>query len=139
MRREYKEIAVLLSALALASVALPMMSVYCAGGECGTIPARIYNLVEFSIAGAAPMLAPILLLVTALIHIPQRAKALAVIGIIAADAVCMAAAAKATYTWLTEIGTESVQFHPVCMIYWLIATAAALTIVLPQKKEDVND
>ena len=139
MRWERKEVAVILSVLALASIALPMLSVYCAGGECGTIPARIYNLAEFSIAGCIPMLAPILLLVTALIHIPQRAKALAVCGIVAVDAICMAAAAKTTYTWLAEIGTEPVQFHPVCLIYCLIVTAAALTIVLPQKKEDVND
>ena len=129
-------LAVMCSAAALASLALPMISVYCSGGESGTILVRLFNLAEFGIAGFLPMIVPLLLIAAALIRFPLKWKRITAIGIFAADAVCTAISSKNAYVWLAEIGTESVKFHPVCVIYGLMMIAAVLIIALSAEKAE---
>ena len=132
-------ISIMLLILALASLALPMMSVYCADGESGTILVRLFNLAEFGIVGFTPMATPLLLIATVFIRFPLKWKRLTAIGIVIANAVCMAIAAKNAYAWLAEIGTENVRFHPICVIYGLLLIAAVLTIALYAEKAEYND
>ena len=129
-------LAVMCSAAALASLALPMISVYCVDGESGTILVRLFNLAEFGIAGSMPIIAPLLLIAAALIRFPLKWKRITAIGIFAADAVCTAISSKNAYVWLAEIGTESVKFHPVCVIYGLMMIAAVLIIALSAEKAE---
>ena len=129
-------LAVMCSAAALASLALPMMSVYCSDGESGTILVRIFNLAEFSIAGFMPMIVPLLLIAAVFIRFPLKWKRLTVIGIFAADAVCTAIAAKNAHAWLAEIGAKSVRFHPICVIYCLMMIAAVFIIALSAEKAE---
>ena len=114
--------------LALATLMLPMMSVYCAEGESGTMLVRIFNLAEFGIAGCMPIIAPILLFLTMLIRFPQKAKRLIALCVFAANAVCTAISGRNAYIWLAEIGTENVRFHPVCTVYVLLMLTAVLEI-----------
>ena len=129
-------LAVMCSAAALASLALPMMSVYCADGENGTILVRIFNLAEFGIVGFMPMVAPLLLIAAVFIRLPQKWRRVTVIGIIIADALCTAIAAKNAYVWLAEISAKSVRFHPICVIYGLMMIAAVLIIALSAEKAE---
>ena len=128
--------AAVLLLLLLAAPALPMMSVYCACGESGTLLVRIFNLAEFGIAGFLPLATPVLLLLTMFIRFPQKVKRLIVLGVFTADAVCTAVAGRNAYIWLAQIGTERVRFHPACTVYGLLLLLAVLVIVLQSNKED---
>ena len=129
-------LAVMCSAAALASLALPMMSVYCTDGESGTILVRLFNLAEFGIVGFMPMVAPLLLIAAATIRFPLKWKRITAIGIFAADAVCTAISSKNAYVWLAEIGAKSVRFHPICVIYCLMMIAAVFIIALSAEKAE---
>lgn len=116
-----------------------MISAYCADSECCTILIRIFNLTEFGICGFMPLIAPLLLIPITILRFPAKWKRLTAIVITISDAVCIAVACDSAYAWLTEISAESVRFYPICVIYGLMMIVAALIIVLPAKREDVDN
>ena len=129
---------IVLLILALASLALPMMSGYCADGESGTILARIFNLPEFSPLGSVTLIVPLLLIAVALLRFPLKWKRLTVIGIVIADAVCTTISCINAYAWFSEIGMESVSLHPISIAYIATTASAVLLLLLHDNSETIN-
>lgn len=123
----YRRIAVITCLLALIQLSAPILSTYVTGDlECGNIIARGFNLMEFSLLGAVPVLTPCLLLLLNGKRISGKA-ALTCIGCLAVgNMVSLGIAVQSAYVWMQSIATSEVVFHLTGMLYIPTIIAAML-------------
>lgn len=127
-RRIFSSIPLLLAA---ASLILPVMSIYCRDYESGTVVVRLFDLPEFGIAGFFALTAPAVLFLLSVLPMSGKVRTVIAGIFFIAYTACFAAALKAAYSWLAEIGTDSFRYYPVCLTYILLILAAVILIILP--------
>lgn len=88
-------------------------------GKAGydTILVRGFNLMEFSVLGCVPVLAPILLIFVVLGCQERKVKELCVIAMLLLTVICYSHGFIAAQEWLLEASEASITYHP-CILFF---------------------
>ena len=111
MKLAYKAILIFMGIAAVATCALPIMSVYLSDGESCTLFIRGYNLMEFSAWGCIPLIVPLLVMAILFGNQKKTAKEAELLLLFAGNMVCYVHSFNAAWAWLTSLDGSFITYH----------------------------
>ena len=117
MKKSYRIILTLISAMATVLCVFPLMSAHSGGTESCDLIVRGFNLMEFSALGSVCLFAP--LLVPGILFGSQShaAQELEIMCLLLGNIVCYSHSFNAARAWLAENSTSLITYHPNMLWY----------------------